>query len=155
MREVIIILRKADAVLEGGGVKGIGLVGAVSAIENAGYIFENIAGTSAGSVVGALLAVGYSAAEVKRELEILNYNNFKDEGCLDKAGLIGKGLSIVFQYGIYEGNYFESWLDKLLQAKGKTKFGEIKTEYEEEKYRYKLQVIVTDITERRDRKSVV
>ena len=30
---------RADAVFEGGGVKGIGLVGAVSEIERAGYEF--------------------------------------------------------------------------------------------------------------------
>lgn len=140
---------KADAVFEGGGVKGIGLVGAVSVIEEAGYVFENIAGTSAGAIVGALLAVGYSAAEIKRELDQLNYSRFKDEGFLDNAGIIGKGLSIAFEYGIYEGDFFELWLGKLLQAKGKTTFGEIRTEYEEEKYRYRLQVIVTDMTERR------
>jgi len=70
---------KADAVFEGGGVKGIGLVGAVSEIEKAGYEFENLAGTSAGAIVAALLAVGYNAQEMKVELEKLNYNDFKDE----------------------------------------------------------------------------
>lgn len=34
---------KADAVFEGGGVKGIGLVGALAEIQNAGYKFENLA----------------------------------------------------------------------------------------------------------------
>ncbi len=64
---------KADAVFEGGGVKGIGLVGAVSEIEKAGYEFENMAGTSAGAIVAAMMAVGYSAGEIKKELEKLNY----------------------------------------------------------------------------------
>jgi NTE family protein len=140
---------KTDAVFEGGGVKGIGLVGAVSAIEKAGFEFENLAGTSAGAIVAALLAVGYTATEIRKELETLDYSNFKDEGTLQKLGVIGKGLSIVFNYGIYKGDYFESWLEYLLQAKGKKTFGQIKTSYPEEKYRYKLQVIVTDITERR------
>ena len=54
--------KRADAVFEGGGVKGIGLVGAVSEIEKAGYTFENLAGTSAGAIVASLLAVGYKAA---------------------------------------------------------------------------------------------
>jgi NTE family protein len=140
---------KADAVFEGGGVKGIGLVGAVSEIEKAGYEFENLAGTSAGAIVASLLAVGYKAEEIKRELERLNYNDFKDEGLLDKLGIIGKGLSIGFEYGIYEGEYFETWLENLLQAKGKTTFGDIKTDYPEEKYKYKLQVIAADITDRK------
>jgi predicted acylesterase/phospholipase RssA len=49
---------KADLVLEGGGVKGIALVGAVAVLEEHGYEFNRIAGTSAGSIVGALLAAG-------------------------------------------------------------------------------------------------
>ncbi len=140
---------KADAVFEGGGVKGIGLVGAVSEIEKAGYEFENLAGTSAGAIVASLLAVGYKAEEIKKELETLNYNDFKDEGLLDKLGIIGKGLSIGFEYGIYEGEYFEKWLERLLQTKGKTTFGDLKTDYPEEKYKYKLQVIAADITDRK------
>jgi predicted acylesterase/phospholipase RssA len=52
---------RADAVFEGGGVKGIGLVGAVAEIEKAGYEFVNLAGTSAGAIVASLLAVDYKA----------------------------------------------------------------------------------------------
>jgi NTE family protein len=140
---------KADAVFEGGGVKGIGLVGAVSEIEKAGYEFENLAGTSAGAIVASLLAVGYSSAELKKELEQLNYNNFKDEGLLDKLGFFGKSMSIGFEYGIYEGEFFENWLEGLLVAKGKTTFGDIPTDYKEEKYKYKFQAIAADITDRR------
>ncbi len=141
--------KKVDAVFEGGGVKGIGLVGAVSVIEKAGYKFENLAGTSAGAIVAALLAVGYKASRIKKELEKLDYNNFKDEGLLDKLGFFGKALSVGFEYGIYEGEFFEQWLDDLLHAKGKTVFGDIKTGYKEEKYEYKLQVIASDITDKR------
>lgn len=43
---------RADLVLEGGGIKGIALVGAVTALAEAGYAFPRIAGTSAGAVVG-------------------------------------------------------------------------------------------------------
>jgi NTE family protein len=145
---------KADAVFEGGGVKGIGLVGAVAAVEQAGYDFVNLAGTSAGAIVASLLAVGYTGAEIKSVLETLNYNDFKDEGLLDRLGVVGKGLSIGFEYGIYEGEFFENWLDKLLKAKGKSVFGDIimpdyDKEKSEEKYKYKLQVIAADISDRR------
>jgi NTE family protein len=145
---------KADAVFEGGGVKGIGLVGAVAAVEKAGYEFVNLAGTSAGAIVASLLAVGYAGTEVRSILEALNYNDFKDEGLLDRLGLVGKGLSIGFEYGIYEGEFFETWLDRLLKAKGKTVFRDIiMPDYDEgkgeEKYKYKLQVIAADISDRR------
>lgn len=140
--------KKTDAVFEGGGVKGIGLVGAVSEIEKH-YEFENLAGTSAGSIVASLLAVGYAGAEIAEILKELDYRKFKDEGFLDKLGFIGKGLSIGFEYGIYEGDFFENWFEELLQAKGVTTFGEIKTNYPEDKYKYKVQVIASDVSDRR------
>jgi NTE family protein len=140
---------KNDAVFEGGGVKGIALAGAISVMEKEGYEFVNLAGTSAGAIVASLLAVGYSADELKVILEELNYNNFKDEGLLDKLPFIGKGLSIGLEYGIYEGDYFENWFEELLQSKGKTKFGDIKTEFEEINYQYTVQVIAADITDRK------
>ena len=43
----------ADLVLEGGGVKGIALVGAISVLEERGYQFRRVAGTSAGTIVGS------------------------------------------------------------------------------------------------------
>jgi predicted acylesterase/phospholipase RssA len=50
---------------EGGGVKGIGLVGAVAVAEERGYQWVNVGGTSAGAIVAFLLAAGYSASEIK------------------------------------------------------------------------------------------
>ena len=145
---------KADAVFEGGGVKGIGLVGAVSEIEKAGYELACMAGTSAGAIVAALLAVGYTAGEIRSEMAKLDYNDFKDEAFLDKFGIIGKALSIGFEFGIYEGNFFEAWIEGLLAAKGKTTFGSIiDLEYvpgkTDDRYKYRLQLIATDITDRR------
>lgn len=56
----------ADAVFEGGGVKGIGLVGAVAAAEEKGYRWMNVAGTSAGAIVASLLAAGYTGIELEK-----------------------------------------------------------------------------------------
>ena len=134
---------KIDAVFEGGGVKGIAFAGAIAEVEQAGYTFENIAGTSAGAIVAALVAVGYTAEEIKIELEKLNYNKFKDARGLSKL------TNILFKYGIYNGDYFEKWIETLLKRKGITTFGQLITEYPEEKYKYKLQIIATDITNKR------
>ena len=43
---------RADLVLEGGGVKGIALVGATLPLVEAGYRFPRVAGSSAGAIVG-------------------------------------------------------------------------------------------------------
>jgi NTE family protein len=56
--------KKLNLVLEGGGVKGIGLVGAIEELENAGYSWDYIGGTSAGAIVATLLAVGYTGKEL-------------------------------------------------------------------------------------------
>ena len=141
--------KKTDAVFEGGGVKGIGLVGALSVLERNGYEFQNLAGTSAGAIVATLVAAGYTAAELKRELQQLDYNKFKDEGLLDKLGAFGKALSLGFEYGVYEGDFFENWMETLLARKGKTTFGTLHTEFKEEQYKYKVQIIAADITDHR------
>jgi NTE family protein len=46
---------RADLVCEGGGVKGVGLVGAVTAMAEHGYRFPRVAGSSAGAIVGSLV----------------------------------------------------------------------------------------------------
>ena len=45
-----------DRPLQGGGVKGIALVGAVLALDEAGYSFARVAGTSAGAIVATVIA---------------------------------------------------------------------------------------------------
>jgi predicted acylesterase/phospholipase RssA len=71
-------VKKTDAVFEGGGVKGIGMVGAVAVTEDQGYQFSNVAGTSAGAIVASLVAAGYNAGELKNILDNLDYTHFKD-----------------------------------------------------------------------------
>ena len=45
-------------VFDGGGVRGAAHAGAYYAARNAGISFERVAGTSAGSIVAALIAAG-------------------------------------------------------------------------------------------------
>ena len=57
-------------VFEGGGVRGIGHVGAACAMQEAGYQFADLAGSSAGAIVAALLAAGYACDELKQEMDL-------------------------------------------------------------------------------------
>lgn len=52
------LMSGVDLVLEGGGVKGVALVGAFFVIEERGYEPEIVAGASAGAIVAALIATG-------------------------------------------------------------------------------------------------
>ena len=105
---------KADLVLEGGGVKGIALVGAVSVLQEAGYSFPWVAGTSAGSIVGALIASGMPAEQMLEVMQSTDYSKFQDGTIIDRLGPLGQGLSLLFQKGIYEGNYLKEYLAELL-----------------------------------------
>ncbi len=51
-------------IFEGGGTKGLAHIGALKATEHKRIKFLGIAGTSAGSIVAALVAVGYNADEL-------------------------------------------------------------------------------------------
>ena len=139
---------KADAVFEGGGVKGIGLVGAVAVAEEKGYQWINVAGTSAGAIVAALVAAGYTSTELKKVMDELDYNNFKDRSFLDRIPLAGPIASLIFEKGIYEGNFLDNWMNELLREKGIKTFGDlIVEEYKDsESYRYRLRVIASDIS---------
>ena len=138
-----------DLVFEGGGVKGIALVGAFSVLEEEGYEPQNMAGASAGAIVAALIAAGYGSSELKKIIAELDYNRFKDEALEDRFPL-GAALSILKDLGIYEGEDFVEWMSGLLEAKKVRTFGDlVRREDIELRYRYKLQVIASDVTDRR------
>jgi NTE family protein len=140
----------ADLVLEGGGVKGIGLVGAHSALTDAGYTFHRIAGTSAGAIVGALIAAGMEPEQLKTVMRTVDYGRFQDEGFIDHLGLVGKGVSVLFEKGIYEGHYLVEWLDGLLTTLGARTFGDLRIDDPNSSLppekAYKLVVMTSDVT---------
>ena len=53
--------KKVAVVLSGGGAKGVAHIGALKVIEEAGIPVDIITGTSMGSLVGGLYAIGYNA----------------------------------------------------------------------------------------------
>ena len=60
---------KVGLVLSGGGAKGAAHIGVLKYIEEAGIPIDYIAGTSMGSIVGGMYALGYSSDEI---LDIIN-----------------------------------------------------------------------------------
>ncbi len=139
---------RADAVFEGGGVKGIGLVGAVTVMEERGYRWMNLAGTSAGAIVASLLAAGYSGAELAGILSGLDYREFKDTTLFGRVPVAGALGRLLLKKGIFRGRFFEGWLRDLLLKKGVTTFGDLIVEEfkGDPRYRFRLNVIVSDVT---------
>ncbi len=56
---------KIGLALGGGGCRGIGHIGALKAFDELGIKFDYIAGTSAGSIIGALYAFGLPASKIE------------------------------------------------------------------------------------------
>jgi NTE family protein len=138
----------ADLVFEGGGVKGIGLAGAIATLEDHGYQHQNVAGTSAGSISAALLAAGYTATELREIILELDYRQFQDKAWEDNVPLVERSLSMLLDLGLYEGNYFLSWIRERLEAKGVRTFADlVHPEYADDpRFRYRLQVVASDVT---------
>ena len=55
---------KVGLVLSGGGAKGAAHIGVIKYLEEAGIPIDYIAGTSMGSIIGGLYALGYSSSEI-------------------------------------------------------------------------------------------
>jgi NTE family protein len=140
---------RADVVLEGGGVRGIGHVGALSIMEEKGYQWGNIAGTSAGAFVAAMLAAGYKASEMysimKNEVQ---FSRFASDSGLD--GLMPmEAFHMLQRGGMHTGTFIETFMRQKLGAKGIVTFGDLilnALEPKHSNFRYRLTVIASDIS---------
>ncbi|MDQ4084426.1 MAG: patatin-like phospholipase family protein [Actinomycetota bacterium] len=150
-----------DLVLEGGGVKGIGLVGATMRLAENGYRFPRVAGTSAGAVVGSVLAaLQHRGEDLHRLAEItrtLDYTRFRDRGLVGRAlgplGFLTDGFSLLLENGVYEGAYLHDWLSGVLGDLGVHTFGDLRTDDPGDDgtlhHRYALVVTASDVSRQR------
>lgn len=69
---------KLGLALGGGGLRGIGHIGVLLALEELGIKADYVAGTSAGSMVGALYSAGYSPNRMIEELKKLRVKDIRD-----------------------------------------------------------------------------
>jgi NTE family protein len=148
MATVVSPTLKFDGVFEGGGVKGIGLVGALDYLEGQGYQPVNLAGTSAGAIVAALRAAGYAPAELKTIIAGLDFRKFEDTSMIGRIPIAGPIINVLDRLGIYKGDYFLELMRGLLRKKGVTTFKDlvIPETADDPKYRYRLRVVASDIT---------
>ena len=65
-------------IFQGGGVKAIGHLGAIKALEERGFRCVKAAGSSAGAIVASLLIVGYNADELKDIIMNLDITKMKE-----------------------------------------------------------------------------
>ena len=104
-----------NLVLEGGGVRGLAYAGVFSVLEEKGILqqVEKVGGSSAGSIAGMLVSIGYNAAEIDSLMMELPLQKLKD----GYGGLVGKYKRLKNDFGIFKGEAFEKWLQQLVAYK--------------------------------------
>lgn len=131
----------AYGVFEGGGIKGIALAGAAAAFLDAGYRFERVAGTSAGALTASLIAVDYTADELRRQVAKINWPALLDGVPLLRLPVLGKHIAFLRGGGLYRGAELQRVWSRLLAAKGVSTFGDIEPG--------RLRMVAVDLTHER------
>lgn len=129
---------KIDGVFSGGGIKAYAFVGALQSMEKKHLQLERTAGTSAGAIVAAFVASGYTFEEINELLAELDLKEFLDPPGLSKLVPFSKWFFLYFQLGIYKGDKLEEWLYKQLAKKNVYTFNDLKPGY--------LKVVVSDLS---------
>jgi len=65
---------KIGVTLSGGGAKGLAHIGILKAIDSAGLNIDYITGTSMGSIIGSLYAIGYSADSIEKITRAIDWD---------------------------------------------------------------------------------
>lgn len=97
---------KYTCLFGGGAIRGLAYVGAIRAMEELGIEYGIIGGSSVGSIIAALVAVGYKSYEIENFFMKVNFDLFRD---------IHFGIGKPF--ALSKGEIFMDWLNELLKNK--------------------------------------
>ena len=90
----------------GGAIRGAEYCGTLKAMEELGINPNTVAGSSVGSVIAGLIAVGYNAEELKDVFMQVNFELFRD-----------LQFAIGPQFALSKGEVFLDWLRELIEKK--------------------------------------
>jgi NTE family protein len=142
----------ADAVFEGGGVKGIAFLGALRCCSDIGIRWKKLAGTSAGAITAALVAADFTIEELENILGKLNFMDFLKEKSspfifngdpsddLDHPEWMIPNLKITGTTGEYSTEPFKKWLQGTLASRQFQTFNDIKDKERE------LKIIISNLS---------
>jgi len=108
-------------VFSGGGIKGICFCGVLLELDQRGILYDtekklkidSICGVSAGSIIAALFAVGYTPNEIKDIMFSINLEKISNDG----NSYIGETENIIEGWGTCQGNYIQELLGNLIKEK--------------------------------------
>lgn len=156
-----------DLVLEGGGVKGIALVGAICELADAGFTVGRIAGTSAGALVGAVAAAmttyGESLTRLDDVAREIDFASFADRGAparfagpllgIRPLGLVANSVNVLLDDGAFVGARMRNWLAGTLKQYGVRTFADLRRHDVGDDHsinsRYGLVAMATDVSRKR------
>lgn len=103
--------------IRGGGVKGTAYVGALAELDRRGVLsdIENVAGTSAGAIAAALLALRATTDQLRVSIAGAPFSRFLDS----TGGLLGPLIDVVElkeEFGICSGDVFVEWFRAQMRA---------------------------------------
>jgi NTE family protein len=141
----------ADAVFEGGGVKGTAFLGALRCCSDVGIRWKKTAGASAGAITAALVTADFDIEELEQIIANLDFskllsqktspwifNNDPADDLTHPGWMLGN-LALVGKLGEYSSEPFKQWLQEILDKRLQT-FNDIKDKERD------LKVIVSDIS---------
>lgn len=149
-------VKKVDLVLEGGGVKNIALLGAVTVLAEAGYTFPRIAGTSGGAIIAAGVAAYQKAGrdlgdllDVSLRVDNRRFLVWPRPGRV--MGPVSGIVDLLRGGGLHPGDYLYEFLGAALAEAGVGTFGDLRIDDDPgsslaEHQRYSLVVHVADLT---------
>ncbi|MEG4804379.1 patatin-like phospholipase family protein [Microcoleus sp. ARI1-B5] len=144
----------ADAIFEGGGVRGLAFLGALRCCNDLGIRWRKLAGTSAGAITAAVLATDLSMDDLEELLGQLDYSLFLTK---KNSPLILNGdpaddlqspawtllfLTISRQMGEYSAQPFRQWLEATLSKGHLQTFADVKKLVKERE----LKVVISNLT---------
>lgn len=116
-----------NLVFEGGGVKGIAYIGAMSILEQRGILskIKRAGGTSAGAINALIFSLGYSVVEQRGIMSSTDFKAFMD----DSWGVIRDIRRLAKDFGWNKGDFFAEWIGDIIKKKmgtAKATFGDLK-----------------------------
>ena len=139
-----------NLVFQGGSVKGLAYLGVIQEFEDANLLkqIQRVAGTSAGSIVAALLALGFNSIELTTLLKAFDFKAVLADGDNASIKTNNKVLSTIEkqeqgnnkffskipaksvkiplisrtynEFGIYEGEYIRNWIENIITQRVQT-----------------------------------
>lgn len=128
-----------NGVFEGGGIKGIAYIGAIRFLEERGFRFKYVGGSSVGSLFSSLIAAKYDSVELESLVK-----DFDISLLVSSKKAIDKFINGIKSKGLYDLYRFEEYLDQLLKGHNCAYFKDVKVGED-----YLLKIIVTDLKNRK------